>query len=98
MSPGTGPLPPIEPFRTKVVESIPDPTPEEREAALLRAGFNLFNLNSEEVRIDLLTDSGTGAMSDRQWAALMVGDESYAGSRNFRSFESTVREITGFPH
>ncbi|MHB8352084.1 MAG: tryptophanase [Thermoplasmata archaeon] len=98
MRTASGPLPPIEPYRVKVVEPIPDPTPEEREAALVRAGFNLFNLRSEEVRIDLLTDSGTGAMSDRQWAALMVGDESYAGSRNFFNFEETIRGITGFPH
>jgi len=89
---------PFEPFKTKVVERIPNPSSEERERALVRAGFNLFNLRSDEVRIDLLTDSGTGAMSDHQWAAMMVGDESYAGSRNFAEFETAVRSITGFPH
>ena len=89
---------PFEPYRTKVVEHLPHPSRAERERALERAHFNLFNLRSDEIRIDLLTDSGTGAMSDRQWAALMVGDETYAGSRNFARFESTVRRITGFPH
>jgi len=90
--------PPFEPFKTKVVERIPNPSREEREAALKRAHYNLFNLRSDEIRIDLLTDSGTGAMSDRQWAALMLGDETYAGSRNFAHFEETVRSLTGFPH
>ncbi|HZY91484.1 MAG TPA: tryptophanase [Thermoplasmata archaeon] len=89
---------PFEPYKVKVVESIPTISRPEREAALERAGYNLFNLRSKEVIIDLLTDSGTSAMSDRQWAALMVGDESYAGSRNFEHFEATVREITGFPY
>ncbi len=90
--------PPFEPFKTKVVERIPNPSREERETALKRAHYNLFNLRSDEIRIDLLTDSGTGAMSDRQWAALMLGDETYAGSRNFAHFEETVRSLTGFPH
>ena len=90
--------PPPEPYKVKVVEAIPFPTPAERESALQRAGYNLFNLTSDEVYIDLLTDSGTSAMSDRQWGALMIGDESYAGSRNFAWFEATVRDLTGFPH
>ncbi len=95
-TPGTPP--PFEPYRVKVVERLPNPTAAEREAALERAHYNLFQLRSDEIRIDLLTDSGTNAMSDRQWAAMMVGDESYAGSRNFTRFESVVRKLTGFPH
>ena len=88
---------PIEPYKVKVVESIRLPSAAEREAALTRAGYNLFNLTSDEIFIDLLTDSGTAAMSDRQWAGLMVGDETYAGSRNYAHFEEAVRSITGFP-
>ena len=88
----------IEPFRIKSVEPLPFTTEEERLDALERVGYNLFGLRSEEVTIDLLTDSGTGAMSAAQWAAIMRGDESYAGSVSFEHFSSTVHELTGLPH
>ena len=88
----------IEPFRIKMTEPLPITTRAHREAALTAAHNNVFLLDAEHVTIDLLTDSGTGAMSDRQWAALMLGDESYAGSVSWRRFEKTVREITGFKH
>jgi tryptophanase len=88
----------IEPFRIKMTEALPITTRKHREARLASAQNNVFLLNAEDITIDLLTDSGTGAMSDRQWAALMLGDESYAGSRSWRHFETTVREITGFKH
>jgi tryptophanase len=86
----------IEPFRIHSTQAISFTTPEQREAALQRAGYNLFGLHADEVLIDLLTDSGTGAMSSRQWAAMMDGDESYAGSRSFYRFQDGVRELTGF--
>ena len=86
----------IEPFRIHTVQAIDLPTVEEREAALHRAGFNLFGLHADHVIIDLLTDSGTGAMSSEQWAGMMRGDESYAGSRSFYRFESAVADLTGF--
>lgn len=88
----------IEPFRIKAVEAIPILTRAEREAALETAGHNLFKLPADQVTIDMLTDSGTGAMSAAQWAALMIGDESYAGSRSFFRFEAVVRRLTGFPY
>jgi tryptophanase len=85
----------IEPFRIHTVQAIDLTDRAAREAALTRAGYNLFGLRAEEVTIDLLTDSGTGAMSAQQWAGMMLGDESYAGSRSFYRFEETVQTITG---
>lgn len=88
----------FEPFKIKAVEEIPITTKSEREKYIKEAHYNLFSLKSEYITIDLLTDSGTTAMSSRQWAAMMDGDESYAGSRNWYEFESIVKEITGFKH
>jgi tryptophanase len=89
---------PLEPFRIKTVEPIRRTSRAEREKALREAGFNVFNIPAEKVFIDLLTDSGTSAMSDRQWAGLMTGDESYAGARSFFRFEAAVKAIFGFKH
>ncbi|WP_455449995.1 tryptophanase [Natrinema thermotolerans] len=83
-------------YKSKVVERIRLPSRDRRERALAEAGYNVFDLDAEDVFVDLLTDSGTGAMSDAQWAALLRGDESYAGSRSFDDLESAVRDVMGF--
>jgi tryptophanase len=88
----------IEPFRIKSVEPLHWTTRSQREALLRAAAHNLFQLPADAVLIDLLTDSGTGAMSTAQWAAIMEGDESYAGSRSFDRFRDSVRDIFGFRH
>ena len=91
-------LPYIEPYKIKTVESIQISTPEQRKKWIEEASYNLFRLNSDQVIVDLITDSGTGAMSDKQWAEVMLGDESYAGSRSFIKLENTVKELTGFDY
>jgi tyrosine phenol-lyase len=88
----------IEPFKIKSVEPIRFNTVHERESVLKRASYNPFLLHANDVLIDLLTDSGTSAMSAKQWAGVMDGDESYAGSKSFFRFEKVVRELTGLKH
>src|SRR3990170_1037129 len=88
----------IEPFKIKSVEPIRFTTVSERERILKKAFFNPFMIPADDVLIDLLTDSGTSAMSAKQWAGIMDGDESYAGSRSFFRFESVIRALTGLKH
>jgi len=91
-------LPFAESFKIKMVETIRKSTREEREEWLKKANYNLFNLKSDYVFIDLLTDSGTGAMSDKQWSELMLGDESYAGARSYYKMKAALKNILGFDH
>lgn len=90
--------PVAEPYRIKSVEPLRIPTRQQREVAIAEAGYNTFGLRSRDVYIDLLTDSGTGAMSDKQWGALMTGDEAYAGSASFERLQQAVQAIYGFPY
>ena len=87
-----------EPFRIKVIEPIKKSTRAEREDWIKKANFNVFRLEAEQVYIDMITDSGTSAMSSNQWAGIMKGDESYAGSKSFFNLKDSVQDIMGFPY
>ena len=88
----------IEPFKIKSVEPLRFTTRKQRETVLKKAGYNLFNIHADDVLIDLLTDSGTSAMSASQWGGMIEGDEAYAGSKSFYRLEQTVKDLTGFRH
>ncbi|TFG02730.1 MAG: tryptophanase, partial [Promethearchaeota archaeon] len=89
---------PVEPFKIKVIEHVGMPDEKRRAEAIREAGYNTFLLKSEDVFIDLLTDSGTSAMSDNQWAGMMIGDEAYAGARNFYHLEKAVQDVLGYKY
>jgi len=89
---------PVEPFKIKMIEHVGMPDENRRKEAIQEAGYNTFLLKSEDVFIDLLTDSGTSAMSDNQWAGMMLGDEAYAGARNFYHLEKSVQDVLGFKY
>ena len=91
-------LPFAESWKIKMVEPIRKSTREEREQWIKEAHYNVFQLKSEQVYIDLITDSGTGAMSDRQWAGMMLGDESYAGATSFFKLKEMITKLTGFEY
>ncbi|HSH50126.1 MAG TPA: beta-eliminating lyase-related protein, partial [Bacteroidales bacterium] len=91
-------LPFAESYKIKMVETIQKSTRKQREQWIKEAKYNLFNLKSEQVFIDLITDSGTGAMSDKQWSALMLGDESYAGATSYYNLKNTIKELLGFDY
>lgn len=91
-------LPLFEPYKIKMTEPVYTCSREEREKWIIEASFNLYNLKSEQVIIDLLSDSGTGAMSDKQWSALMMGDESYAGASSYYTLKQAIADLTGFPY
>ena len=91
-------LPFAESYKIKMVETIKKSTREEREQWIKDANYNLFNLKSDQVFIDLLTDSGTGAMSDKQWSEMMLGDESYAGASSYYKMKNAIEKILGFPY
>ncbi len=90
--------PPVEPFKIKMIEHVGMPDQKRRTEAIKEAGYNTFLLKSEDVYIDLLTDSGTSAMSDNQWAGMMLGDEAYAGARSFYNFEKAIQDVLGYKY
>ena len=91
-------LPKAESYKIKMVEAIRLSTMDERVTWIKKANYNLFNLKSDHVFIDLLTDSGTGAMSDKQWSEMMLGDESYAGASSYYKLKNAIQDITGFEY